>query len=45
MALMEQIGGDSTDSLGCKEYLFNWGIISSFLDIKTGDCGIIIKYN
>ena len=43
--LMEQIDRSSNDGLGYKEYLFEWGNICSFLDKKTGDCGIFVKYN
>lgn len=43
--LIEQIGKNSNNSLGGREYILSWGSIWSFLDIKTGDCGIYVKYN
>lgn len=42
--LAEHIGKPNNESLGGKEYLFNWGSIYSFKDIKTGDCGIVVEY-
>lgn len=43
--LEQHLGTPDKKSVGTKEYLYSWGTIISFLDNKTGDCGILIRYN
>lgn len=42
--LKKQINRRVNTGLGYNEYKFKWGSVSSFLDIKTGDAGIIVEY-
>ena len=42
--LTERLGNADKKSLGRKEYLFEWGSICSYMDIKTGECVIRVEY-
>ena len=42
--LRERLGNADKKSLGRTEYLFEWGSICSYMDIKTGECVIRVEY-
>lgn len=42
--LTERLGNADKKSLSRKEYLFEWGSICSYMDIKTGECVIRVEY-
>ena len=42
--LTERLGNADKKSLGRTEYLFEWGSICSYMDIKTGECVIRVEY-
>ena len=43
--LGEYLGVPDKKSIGAIEYSYSWGTVTSFLDNKSGDCGILIRYN
>ena len=42
--LKERLGSADKKDLGRIEYLFEWGSICSYIDIKTGECVIRVEY-
>lgn len=42
--LKEQIGSAYKETFGRIEYSFEWGNVCSYMDIKTGECVILVEY-
>lgn len=42
--LKEQIGSAYKETFGRIKYSFEWGSICSYMDIKTGECVILVEY-
>lgn len=42
--LKEHISSACREKLGRTEYTFGWGSICSYMDIKTGECVILVEY-
>lgn len=43
--LEKYLGTPHKTTIGTKMYIYEWGEIVSFIDNKTGECGILIEYN
>ena len=42
--LEAQLGAGREEGLGRTEYSFKWGCVCSYMDIKTGECVILVEY-